>query len=73
MAPTILFRWKGSGLKSTRKLRSAQEEELRGEGWGQYLTDEQLDKCKYVERKALEKFGSNAPVFVRQPTIEDVK
>jgi len=38
------------------KTRSEQEENLRKE-WGQTLTDEQLDKCKYLERKLKEKTG----------------
>lgn len=34
------------------KTRSEQEKNLRKEGWGKALTDEQLDKCEYLERKA---------------------
>lgn len=33
------------------KHRSEIEKNLRKEGWGKTLTDEQLDKCKYMEKK----------------------
>jgi predicted GNAT family acetyltransferase len=37
--------------------RSELEERLRGEGWGRSMTDAQLDKCKYLERKLKEEVG----------------
>jgi hypothetical protein len=39
------------------KTRSEQEENLRKE-WGQTITDEQLDKLKFIERKKNEYDGS---------------
>jgi len=53
MSVTLIFAWKGSGLRSRR---SRDEKVLREEGWGPTMTDEQLDKCKFVERK-LNKHG----------------
>jgi len=38
------------------KTRSEQEQNLRKE-WGPTITDEQLDKCKFLERKLKEKTG----------------
>lgn len=42
--------------------RSEQEKNLRREGMCS-LTDEQLDKTKYLERKAKEKFGADNSYF----------
>lgn len=39
------------------KNRSEREENLRKE-WGSTMTDEQLDKVKYLERKVKESSGS---------------
>lgn len=39
------------------KTRSEQEENLRKE-WGSTMTDEQLDKCKFLERKRKDHDGS---------------
>lgn len=39
------------------RIRSEQEKNLRKEGWGKGLTDEQLDKCKYLEKKLGIKHG----------------
>jgi len=39
------------------KTRSEQEENLR-KGWGATITDEQLDKMKFLEKKAKEQLGS---------------
>lgn len=39
------------------KTRSEQEANMRKE-WGRTMTDEQLDKLKYFEKKAKEKTGS---------------
>lgn len=44
------------------KTRSEQEENLRKDGMSS-LTDEQLDKCKYLERKAREELGSKENLF----------
>ena len=39
-----------SNLKS--RGRSDYEKELRDEGWGGTMTEEQADKCAFLERKA---------------------
>ena len=39
------------------KSRSEQEKNLRKEGWGTSLTEEQIDKCAFLERKIKEKHG----------------
>jgi len=39
------------------KTRSEQETNMRKE-WGQTMTDEQLEKLKYLEKKTKEKTGS---------------
>ena len=36
------------------KTRSEQEVNLRKEGWGSTITDEQLDKAKFLEKKKLD-------------------
>lgn len=36
--------------KSIGKSRAEQEKNLRREGWGSTMTNEQLDKCKYLEK-----------------------
>jgi hypothetical protein len=67
--PTLIFRWKGSGLK---KRRSDVEVELRKEGWGSSLNDEQIDKLKYLEKKAAE-VGREEPLFIQPTLIDKVK
>lgn len=59
MGLTVII--KGGSQK--RVPRSEQERELRGEGWGGTMTDEQLDKLKHLERKANEKTGSKSAFF----------
>ena len=54
------------------KTRSEQEENLRKDGWGRTLSNEQLDKCKFLERKIKDKFGSNKN-FLRPHEIDRVK
>ena len=53
------------------RTRSEQEENLRKE-WGGTMTDEQLDKCKYIERKIKEKTGQSKN-FIRGQDIDKVK
>jgi len=53
------------------KTRSEQEENLRKE-WGSTITDEQLDKLKFHERKIKEKTGLKKN-FVRGQVIDRVK
>jgi len=51
--PHIIIKWKPKHGKS----RSEVEKNLRKEGWGSSLTEAQIDKCAYLERKAKEKYG----------------
>jgi len=44
------------------KTRSEQEVNMRKE-WGQTLTDEQLDKIKFLEKKAKDMVGSSKNFF----------
>ena len=53
--------------KTLGKTRSEQEKNLRKEGWGKSLTDEQLSKCKYLEKKTGMKYG-----VLSQPVINKV-
>lgn len=66
MANIIIKKHDGFG-----KTRSEQEENMRKE-WGQTMTDEQLDKLKYAERKIKEKTGSSKN-FIRGQDIDRVK
>jgi len=52
--------------------RSRVEKELRKEGWGSSLTDEQIDKCEYAERVIKEYFGADKS-FVESRIIDKVK
>ena len=54
------------------KTRSEQERNLRSEGWGRTLSDEQLDKCKYLERRVKNKLGVEK-VFFKPDEIDKVK
>jgi hypothetical protein len=54
------------------KTRSEQEGNLRKEGWGGTMTDEQLDKCKYLERKIKEVTGAKK-IHPKQHHIDKVK
>jgi hypothetical protein len=53
------------------KTRSEQEENLRKE-WGSTMTDGQLDKLKYLERKTKENSGQTKNFF-RGQDIDAVK
>jgi hypothetical protein len=53
------------------KTRSEQEKNLRKE-WGPTMTDAQLDKLKYAERKIKERSGSDKN-FIRGQDIDNVK
>jgi len=50
------------GKKNFGKTRSEQEKNLRKD-WGPTLTDEQLDKIKFIEKKAKEQTGSEHNFF----------
>jgi hypothetical protein len=69
MGLTLLFKWKGSGLKSRR---SDKEKQLKEEGWGSSLTEEQMDKLDYAERK-MANDGFEKPLFLRGKAIDKVK
>ncbi len=49
----IIIGWK----QKHGKTRSEIEKNMRKEGWGSSLTEEEIDKCEHLERKAKEKFG----------------
>ena len=53
------------------KTRSEHEINMRKE-WGSTMTDAQLDKLKYIERKAKEKLGSSKN-FVSLIDVDKVK
>jgi len=53
------------------KTRSEHEENMRKE-WGRTMTDEQLDKLKYLERKMKKKTGTGKN-FIRGQDIDKVK
>jgi hypothetical protein len=69
MSLTIIFKWKGSNLKSRR---SEVEKELRKEGWGSSLDDEQIDKLEHLERKVANK-GRDNPIFIKPTFVDKVK
>lgn len=54
-----------------RPVRSEIEKEIRKSGFGASLTDEQLDKTKFVEKKWKERYGAEG--FVRQDQADKVK
>ena len=53
------------------KTRSEHEKNLRKE-WGSTMTDEQLDKLKYLERKIKDKSGQTKN-FIRGQDIDRVR
>ena len=53
------------------KTRSEQEENMRKE-WGHTMTDEQLDKLKFVEKKQKEKSGQSKS-FIGLIDVDKVK
>lgn len=69
MAVTLLFKWKGSGLKSRR---SDKEKQLKAEGWGSSLNDEEMDKLEYAENK-LGHQGFEKPLFIRGAALRKIK
>ena len=52
--------------------RSDYEKVLKNEGWGVTLTDEQADKCEWLERRA-KADGVDAPTSFRATQIDSVK
>ena len=69
MGLTLIFNWKGKSRAG--KTRSQVEGELRKSGFGASLTDEQLDKTKFIERKWKERHGVEG--FVHQDQADKVK
>ena len=53
--PEIIIKWKPKHGKS----RSEIETNLRKEGWGSSITSEEIDKCKFLEKKIKDKYGAN--------------
>ena len=66
MANIIIKKHDGFG-----KTRSEHEENLRKE-WGSTMTDEQLDKLKFVEKKIKDKSGQTKN-FIRLIDVDEVK
>lgn len=54
------------------RTRSSIEEKLKKEGWGNTMTEEQNDKCKFLERTVKEHYGADKSHF-RQHHIDEVK
>ena len=59
------------GKTKIGKTRSEQEKNLRKE-WGPTMSDENLDKIRFIEKKLREKTGSKKN-FVSQTDASDVK
>lgn len=59
------------GNDKVGKTRSEQEENLRKE-WGQTMTDEQLDKLKFIEKKVKDQSGSKKN-FITAIDIDKIK
>lgn len=64
----FIIKWK-SGLKGTR---SDRESELRRSGWGGSMTEEQADKCRFLEKKIKNDTGA-APSNLPQHIVDEVK
>jgi len=59
------------GKSSFGRTRSEQEQNLRKE-WGSTITDAQLDKLKFLERKAKERTGTTKN-FIKAVDLDNVK
>ena len=59
------------GKTKIGRTRSEQEENLRKE-WGSTMSDENLSKLKYLEKRAKEEIGSKDN-FISQVDVENVK
>ena len=59
------------GKSKIGRTRSEHEENLRKE-WGPTITDEQLDKCKHLEKIAKEDLGSKDN-FISAHVLDQVK
>jgi hypothetical protein len=69
MGVTLLFKWKGSGLKVRR---SDKEKQLKAEGWGSSLTDEEVEKLESAENK-LGHQGFEKPLFIKGSALRKIK
>lgn len=69
MGLTLIFKWKGSGLKVRR---SDKEKQLKAEGWGSSLTGEEMEKLEYAENK-LGHQGHEKPLFIHGAALKKVK
>jgi len=67
----IIIKNKKGKPNNIGKTRSEQEENLRKE-WGPTITNEQLDKLKFLEKKMKQKTGSQDN-FVDAHVIDQVK
>ena len=59
------------GKTKIGKVRSEQEENLRKE-WGPTMSDEQLEKMKFIEKRVKEKTGSDSN-FVGTNETDEIK
>ena len=58
--------------KPKGRTRSVVEEKLGKEGWGTSLTEEQIDKCEYLEREVKDKYGADKSFF-KQHHVDKVE
>ena len=58
--------------KPKGRVRSDVEEKLGREGWGTGLTEEQIDKCKFLEREVKDKYGADKSFF-KQHHVDKVE
>jgi len=69
MGLTLIFKWRGSGLKVRR---SDVEKNLKADGWGSSMSEEERDKLDYLERKAAQA-GVEGSLFLKGHTTGKVK
>ena len=68
MGLTLIFKWRGN----LKVRRSDKEKILQKEGWGSSLTEEQMDKLDFAERK-IAREGVENPLFLRAKEIDKVE
>jgi len=68
----IIIRGKGHDHDKMGKTRAEHEENLRKE-WGATMTDEQLDKLKFLEKKLKDKTGKKKHFIGRNEIDDTVK
>lgn len=54
------------------RTRSKVERELIKEGWGGTMSEEQADKCKFLERAVKGRYGADKSMF-KQHHVDEVK